>query len=176
MVLDHLRELDDRFGKSGFGHPPHRNLASIEGTNVPTDRHGMSTVLNERPHNPDQGVFFEDHVGVGYHDVWKCRGVDSGVESVALAAILFVNDSQRDRQARLINGPNVGMLELWPNRKVDPAKLERLDEPIERVIGRSVIDDHQLVSRVRQDRARPHRLDDPGRLVVSGNNERHGRG
>ena len=170
-VLLRLAQQQRPARRGGVQHPaaPHRRLVEH-----PDDaaRGDHPVVLGEGAGDAQQGIGLEQRIGVDGAEQREAGGVDAGVEGVALAAALLVEHGQVGVASRHPGAPYGAAGQPLLVRGRHRRQAEAAPQPLERVVGRAVVDQHDLELGVAQLEQRAQVLDHRRRLVVRRHQDR----
>ena len=123
-----------------------------------------------------QSVGLEHGVGVGDEQQRIAGHGHGGVDGIGAAAVFLGHHHEVGVVFRFIDGPDFFGLDAFGAVPVDAAQVEVVDEHLEGVIRRAVIDDDDLMCGIVEVQEVLRGVDDDGRLVVRrhDNGDRHG--
>jgi hypothetical protein len=131
-------------------------------------------ILEERPDDLEQRVFFQDGVRVHGAEQRIARDVQAGVQRVGLLAVGLVDDDQLRMEDRPVDAAEGLGGEGLPEHELGRLELEGLDELIQGRVGRAVVDDDDLENGIAQGQERADAVDDALGLVIGRDDDRDG--
>ena len=171
QVFDHLDEREKIRRQADFFEKVVTHRAAVGDAYRTADGDG-SRIVDEGPHDAAQGVGLQHGVRIDDAHQRIAAGVDTRVRRIRLGAAVFLVDHPQV----LVTGGTVDA----PDRcAIDPGPVslrkfphaERVDQFLQRVVGRTVIDDDEFVLAVLELQQRLDRRDDRCRFVVRGNHD-----
>jgi hypothetical protein len=174
QVLDRLEHRERIARESHLGHVAAVDPAAVGDADDAAGGKGRRGPVDERHDGREQAVVLDDRVGVDTADERARRCVDTRVQRVRPAAVALVDHNEVRVRLRAVHGTDRCGRELGAQRLVDAAQTEPLDHPRERVVGRSVVGEDDLVLGVFERQHRLDGVDDRPCLVERRNADRDG--
>ena len=142
------------------------HLAAVRHTNDAAGGDRMR-IVEERLHDGEQRVGLDQRICIEHGHQRGARHVQGGVERVRFAvAVFLVDHHQPDGAARFVNRANGGARKRVGWLAARFVQMEFIDQNLQRVVGRAVVDDNHLVPGIMQREHGPHALADARAFVV----------
>lgn len=171
-ILDHLEQRQEPRRQVDFLDPAALDARAVGDADRSADRERTFRIVDERLRGAEQRVRFEDRIAVNDAEDRGSTDVDPGVLCVGLAAILLVYDKQPFGHWRGIQPPDRLMDQRVFIGALETRELESRDEPLQRLVLRSVVDNDDLEVRVFKSEHRMHALHDVQFLIVGRDDQR----
>jgi hypothetical protein len=172
-IFGGLDALQQAPGRANLG-----DAAALDATPV-EHAHGaahgdQAAVEQELLAQAQQCIGLEHRVGIDGADERVLGVLDAGVEGIRLASAFLRHDQQLGMAARQVSRLDLRMLQSALDRNVDGFGIEVREQVREHVVGRPVVDHHDLELGIPRAQDRFHGRHDGRDLVVCGHEHRHG--
>ena len=171
-VLHHLQRGEPAGRQPHLGDAPVLDRAAVRDPHDPAGGDDQVGIVEQRLGHAQQRFRLDDGVGVDGAHVGVAGRVHAGVQRVGLAAVLLVDHEQLPVPRRAVGAVDRRVRDRPAQRARRRDQVERLLELLHRRVLGTVVDDDHLELRVPQLQQRVDALDDPGLLVVAGQQDR----